>query len=57
MALFLGVLSGAELSAGKLPNIVVFISDDLSRMETSVYGSKDVRTPNMEKLAAEGMVF
>lgn len=44
-------------SAAELPNIVVFLSDDLGRLETSVYGSKEARTPTMEKLAAEGMTF
>jgi len=41
----------------KQPNIVVFLSDDLGRLDTSVYGSKDVRTPVMGKLAAGGMTF
>ena len=44
-------------AVGKAPNIVVFISDDLGRSETSVYGSKQVRTPNLDKLAARGMTF
>ena len=39
------------------PNIVVFISDDLGRWDTSIHGSKDARTPTMERLAAEGMTF
>ncbi len=39
------------------PNIVFFIADDLSIRDTSVYGSSDVRTPNMERLSAAGMTF
>ena len=39
------------------PNIVVFISDDLGRLDTSIHGSKDARTPTIERLAAEGMTF
>jgi N-sulfoglucosamine sulfohydrolase len=39
------------------PNIVVFISDDLGRLDTSIHGSLDARTPTMEKLAAAGMTF
>ena len=39
------------------PNLVVFLSDDLGRLETSVYGSKEVRTPTMDRLAAAGMTF
>jgi len=43
--------------AARLPNIVVFISDDLGRLDTSIHGSKDVRTPTMDWLAAAGMIF
>lgn len=39
------------------PNIVVFISDDHSMLDSEPYGSTDIRTPNMTKLAAEGMKF
>ncbi len=42
---------------GKLPNIVVFLSDDLGRLDTSIHGSKDARTPTMDRLAAAGMAF
>jgi len=42
---------------GDLPNLVFFISDDLSRLDTSVYGSADVKTPNLDRLAARGMTF
>lgn len=38
-------------------NIVCFFSDDMGRLDTPVYGSKDVKTPTMEKLAARGMTF
>jgi len=38
-------------------NIVCFFSDDMGRLDTPVYGSKDVRTPTMEKLASGGMTF
>ncbi len=48
-------LSSAALAAP--PNIVVFISDDLGRLDTSIHGSKDARTPNLAKLAASGMTF
>ncbi len=39
------------------PNFVVFISDDHSRLDSQPYGSTEVRTPNMAKLAADGMKF
>ena len=48
-------LFGAEKAT--LPNIVVFISDDHSMLDSEPYGSTDIRTPHMAKLAAEGMKF
>ncbi len=39
------------------PNFVLFLSDDHSLLDSSVYGSKDVRTPNMQRLAADGLTF
>lgn len=39
------------------PNIVVFLADDHGQKDATVYGATDVRTPFMEKLASEGMVF
>lgn len=47
----------AEAGAAEKPNLVVFICDDLGRLDTSVFGAKDVRTPNMQRLAEAGMVF
>jgi N-sulfoglucosamine sulfohydrolase len=39
------------------PNIVIFLSDDHGQKDSTVYGSKDVRTPSMERLAHDGLVF
>lgn len=39
------------------PDIVLFLSDDHGYFDSSVYGSKDIRTPNMARLAADGMTF
>jgi N-sulfoglucosamine sulfohydrolase len=39
------------------PHIVVFISDDHSLLDSTVYGAKDVKTPNMERLARAGLTF
>ena len=53
--LFLAI--GTRADDSSLPNIVVFISDDLGRLDTSVYGSKDAKTPTMERIARAGMTF
>jgi arylsulfatase A-like enzyme len=39
------------------PHIVLFIADDYSWHDSSAYGNKDVRTPNIDKLASQGMRF
>ncbi len=41
----------------KPPNIVFILVDDLGWADTGVYGSKYYETPNIDRLAAEGMQF
>lgn len=51
--------AAAPLLAAKndRPNLVLFLSDDHGYFDSPVYGSKAVRTPSMETLAKDGMVF
>ncbi|MCU0913500.1 MAG: sulfatase [Planctomycetes bacterium] len=51
-----GVLSSSSLAAGK-PNILFLLSDDHSYPYLGCYGNPDVRTPNLDRLAAQGMRF
>ncbi len=37
------------------PNIVLIIADDVSAEDCSPYGNKGVKTPNLDRLAREGM--
>src|SRR6478609_7691098 len=39
------------------PNIVLFIADDLTWHDVGAYGATDVRTPNVDRLAAESLKF
>ena len=39
------------------PNIVIFMTDDQGRGDLGCYGSDRVKTPNIDKLAAEGLRF
>lgn len=40
-----------------LPNIVIYLTDDQSQQDASIYGNRHIQTPNLEKLAAMGMTF
>ena len=39
------------------PDIVVFLTDDQSQRDATPYGAKDLRTPNMQRLADAGLTF
>ena len=45
----------ATTSSVRPPNIVFILADDLSRDDIEPYGSKQVHTPNMARLANEGI--
>jgi len=39
------------------PNIIFILADDLGYGDIGAYGQKKIRTPNLDRLAAEGMRF
>ena len=41
----------------KPPNVVIFFTDDQGTIDANCYGSKDLITPNIDKLAATGVLF
>lgn len=48
----------ATPSAGeRLPNIIYILADDLGYGDLSCYGQQHYKTPNIDRLAAEGMRF
>ncbi len=47
----------AGAKAPHSPNVVFILADDLGWMDTSLYGSKFYRTPNIDALARRGMSF
>lgn len=44
-------------SGGEKPNFVIFLSDDHGWWDSTVFGAEDVRTPNMQRLANDGMTL
>ena len=47
----------AQKKEGKKPNIVIIISDDHAYQAISAYGNKLVKTPNIDRIAKEGVLF
>jgi len=52
MALLFGFSAHAET---KKPNIVVVVADDMGWGDSATYGNELIQTPNMDKLAAQGV--
>ena len=52
---FFGAFSSEKKE--KTPNIVLIFMDDLGYGDLSVYGAMDYTTPNLDKMAAEGIRF
>lgn len=57
VGLVLGGVSLSVSSAAEPPNIILIIADDMSPEDSEPYGAKSVRTPNLMRLAREGMRF
>lgn len=54
----LAVVSCSEAGKEKpLPNIVYILADDLGYGDLSCYGQKKFSTPNIDRLASQGMLF
>ena len=47
----------ADGPSGDKPNVVLFVVDDLGWADVGCYGSSFFRTPNVDRLAADGMRF
>ncbi|ACA87923.1 arylsulfatase [Shewanella woodyi] len=49
--------SNIEPKVNRQPNVIYFLADDLGVGDLGSYGQQHIRTPNIDKLAAEGMRF
>src|SRR5262245_40214720 len=47
----------AAPAAGKKPNILFILADDLGYGDLGCYGQERIKTPNIDQLAADGMRF
>ncbi|MFM8620287.1 MAG: sulfatase-like hydrolase/transferase, partial [Opitutaceae bacterium] len=53
----LDALHAASEGASTKPNILHILADDMGWTALSCYGNKDIATPNLDRLAAQGMRF
>lgn len=59
-ACIIAACSSAKLTPARnkaKPNIVFILADDLGYGDIGAYGQKQIRTPNVDKMAAQGMLF
>src|SRR6186997_250637 len=51
------IASAGSLAAQSRPNIVFLIADDLGYGDIGAFGQTKIRTPNLDRLAKDGMRF
>jgi len=59
LLLALGGLAARSAAAApkELPNVILIFADDLGYGDVGCFGAKDIRTPHLDRLAAEGTKF
>jgi arylsulfatase A-like enzyme len=58
LAILFSLCAAAGLAAAaNRPDMVVFLTDDQGRLDCTPYGARDIRTPNMQRLADAGLTF
>lgn len=51
-----GALASAAI-AKEQPNVIVIMADDMGYADAGFAGAKDIQTPNLDQLAASGVIF
>jgi arylsulfatase A-like enzyme len=54
---FVLILATVNAQAQQKPNILIIVSDDHAYQTISAYGSKLMQTPNIDRIANEGVLF
>lgn len=56
-ALLLAPVAMLHAADAQKPNIILILADDLGAKELSCYGNKEHKTPNLDRMASEGVRF
>ena len=51
------LIVASQVANAAQPHLVVYLSDDHSQFDSSLYGNDKILTPQFERLAADGMTF
>ena len=57
LLLFLSIYLTKAVGPSNPPNVIIIYADDLGYGDVGCYGAKRVKTPNIDKLAAQGIRF
>lgn len=57
VSLSLAVVCAARADEKRPPDIVIFLADDMSVKDCAPYGNTEIKSPNMEALAKDGLTF
>ncbi|MCA9046948.1 MAG: sulfatase, partial [Planctomycetaceae bacterium] len=57
LCLVVGLIGGGSTSAADKPNVLIIMADDCTFSALPAYGGHDARTPNIDRLASEGLLF
>jgi len=50
-------LAASHAAAQSRPNVILIYADDLGYGDVSAYGARRLKTPNIDRLAREGLRF
>ncbi len=57
LTICVSIASSAIAAEAKRPNVVMILADDLGSQDLGFLGGNGIETPNLDRLASEGMVF
>ncbi len=57
IAFFILFIAALSYSAEDKPNVIIILADDLGYGDVSCYGATKIKTPNIDKLASDGLRF